>query len=76
MELHYDKEVDILMIVLSNRKIDDSYETDYGVVSIDKNGEPVMIDIYKASKYLKGLKKDLTKKQFSQAQASIAHRIK
>lgn len=76
MELHYDKEEDILMIVLSNKKADDSYETGYGIVSVDKNGEPVMIDVFKASKYLKNLKKDLASQQFSQSQASVAHRVK
>lgn len=79
MELHYDKDADILMIVLSHKKIDDSYETDYGIVSITEKGEPVMIDVFKASKFLKNLKEDLQigdKRQYPQASASVAHRVR
>lgn len=79
MKLHYDEEADILMIVLSNKKVDDSYETNYGVVSISEDGEPVMIDVFKASKFLKDLSKSLPKElkpEFTQSTSSVAHRIK
>jgi uncharacterized protein YuzE len=80
MKLHYDKESDILMIVLSNKKVDDSYETNYGIVSISEEGEPVMIDVFKASKFLKDLNKSLPKELkpnlTAQNVTSVAHRIK
>ncbi len=79
MKLHYDEEADILMIVLSNKKVDDSYETNYGVVSISEDGEPVMIDIFKASNFLKDLNKALPKRireDIHSHPTSIAHRIK
>lgn len=63
MKVHYDKDEDILMLVLSNKKIDDSYETEEGnIVSVAENREPVMIDIFKASKFLKNLSKVVPKK--------------
>ncbi|MBI3103361.1 hypothetical protein HYZ05_00305 [Candidatus Daviesbacteria bacterium] len=34
------------MIQLSNKKIDDSYETENSVVSVDKDGEPVLLEIF------------------------------
>ena len=60
MKVHYDK--DILMLILSNKKVDDSYETEEGnIVSVSKNKEPVIIDIFNASKFLKNLGKVLPK---------------
>lgn len=82
MKVHYDKEEDILMLVLSNKKIDDSYETETGnVVSVSEDKEPVMIDIFKASKFLKDLgkviPKNIQKKVWSdQSPIAIPHRIK
>lgn len=81
MKVHYDKNEDILMLVLSNKKVDDSYETEEGnIVSVSKDREPVMIDIFKASKFLKDLGNAIPKnmqKQFWSNQSSVAitHKI-
>ncbi|MDD5147604.1 MAG: DUF2283 domain-containing protein [Candidatus Daviesbacteria bacterium] len=82
MKVHYDKDEDILMIVLSSKRIDDSYETQEGnIVSVAKDREPVMIDIFKASKFLKDLGKVIPKsvqKELWTGQSSVAvsHRIR
>ena len=82
MKVHYDSDEDILMIVLSSKKIDDSYETKEGnIVSVAEDREPVMIDIFKASKFLKDLGKVIPKniqKELWSNKSSVAipHRIK
>ncbi|KKS14122.1 hypothetical protein A2617_00525 [Candidatus Daviesbacteria bacterium RIFOXYD1_FULL_41_10] len=82
MKVHYDKDEDILMIVLSNKKIDDSYETKEGnIVSVAQDREPVMIDIFRASKFLKDLGKAIPRKVqkelwSSQSSIVVAHRIR
>lgn len=81
MKVHYDKDEDILMIVLTNKKIDDSYETKEGnIVSVAEDREPVMIDIFKASKFLKDLGKAIPRKIqkeiWPETPVSVAHRIK
>lgn len=81
MRVHYDKDEDILMLVLSNKKIDDSFETDSGnIVSISEDGEPVMIDIFKASKFLKDLAKavpkSVQKEVWANLSVSIPNKIK
>ena len=74
MKVHYDKEEDILMIVLSHKngkKIDDTYEMEHGYVSVDEKGEPVMVEIFEASKFFKEesrvLPKDIKKRFFAAA---------
>lgn len=80
MKVHYDPDEDILMLVLSDKKIDDSYDTKEGnIVSVAKDGEPVMIDIFKASRFLKDLGKAVPKKLRQEiwfTPTSIPHRIK
>ena len=81
MKAHYDKDEDILMLTLSNKKIDDSYETDNGIVEIASDGEPVILTVFKASKLLKNLGKAIPKniqRQFwpSQPALVISHRVK
>lgn len=80
MKVHYDKDEDILMIVLSNKKIDDSYETKEGnIVSVAEDREPVMIDIFKASKFLKDLGQVVPEKLFrfsESAPVATAHQIR
>lgn len=80
MKVHYDKNEDILMLVLSNKRVDDSYETETGnIISVAKDGEPVMIDIFKASKFLKDLGKAIPKniqRELWSTPVSVAHRIK
>ena len=81
MKAHYDKDEDILMLTLSNKKIDDSYETDNGIVEIAKDGEPVILTIFKASSLLKNLGKVIPKniqRRFwsNEHVVAIPHRIK
>lgn len=59
--ISYSPDVDILMIQLSDKKIDDSYETKNSVVSVDKDGEAVLIEIFNGKQYLKELGKTLPK---------------
>ncbi len=53
MKVHYDKDEDILMIVLTRKKVrlDDTYETEHGLVSVTESGEPIAIEIFEASKF-------------------------
>lgn len=53
MKVHYDKKEDILMIELKRDDIDDTYEVDSGFVSVSKKGEPVLVEIFKASDFFK-----------------------
>ena len=46
MKVHYDKDEDILMIELVRKNIDDTYETEHSLVSVDKKGEPVLVEIF------------------------------
>lgn len=79
-KISYSEDVDILMIQLSNNKIDDSYETDTSVVSVDKKGEPVLLEIFHASKLLKELGKSLSKevkdKFLPEFNVAIPHQIR
>lgn len=69
MKVHYDKEEDILMIELARRKIDDSYETEHSLVSVDSKGEPILVEIFRASEFFakesKVLPKEVKQKFFS-----------
>ena len=79
-KITYSPDVDILMIQLSNKKIDDSYDTDNMIVQVDEKGEPVLIEIFHGLEYLKNLGKTLPKQImeqiWSQSPSSIAHRIR
>lgn len=76
--ISYSKDVDILMIQLSNKKVDDSYDTDDMIVQVDENGKPVIIEIFNGKKYLKELNKDLPKNLQNQYKPDVAilHQIK
>ena len=69
MKVHYDKTEDILMIELAQRKIDDTYETENSLVSVDVKGQPVLVEIFEASKFFaeesKVLPKEIKQKFFS-----------
>lgn len=69
MKVHYDKDEDILMLILSQKKIDDSYETENSIVSISEEGEPVMLEIFGAMKFFaaesKALPKEIKQKFFA-----------
>lgn len=67
------------MIQLSNKKVDDAYETDQMIVHVDKMGEPVLLEIFKASKFLKDLGKVVPKsiqREWLGHSAAIPHQIK
>ncbi|MBI2337969.1 hypothetical protein HYU95_02195 [Candidatus Daviesbacteria bacterium] len=67
------------MIQLSDKKIDDSYETENSVVSVDKNGEPVLLEIFNGKQYLKELGKTLPKnirRELSEQSVAVAHQIR
>ena len=78
--ISYSEDVDILMIQLSDKKIDDAYDTDDMIVQVDKNGEPVLLEIFNGKKYLKELGKNLPRKIrkeiWPEIPVSVAHRIK
>ncbi|MBI2594201.1 DUF2283 domain-containing protein [Candidatus Curtissbacteria bacterium] len=51
--MSYSDDVDILMIQLSNKKLDDAYDVGNMIVQVAEDGEPVLIEIMDASKFLK-----------------------
>ena len=74
MKVHYDENEDILMIELVRKKVDDTYETDNGLVSVNDKGEPVLLEIFNASKFFaeegKVLPKEIKEKFFSASSSS------
>lgn len=81
MKAHYDKDEDILMLVLSNKKIDDAYDTENGIVEVAEDGEPIILTIFKASKLLKNLGKAIPKNiqrkyWFSEPAIAVSHQVK
>lgn len=52
-KISYSEDVDILMIQLSNKKLDDAYDVGTMIVQVAEDGEPVLIEIMDASKFLK-----------------------
>ena len=79
-KISYSKDVDILMIQLSNKKVDDSYDVGDMIVQVDENGEPVLLEIFNGKKYLKELGKtvpeDIQKQVWTNQSVSIPHKIK
>lgn len=51
MKLKYNQEDDTLLIELSDKKIDDTYEADNMLVHVSDDKEPVLIEIIKASQF-------------------------
>lgn len=77
--ISYSEDVDILMIQLSDKKIDDSYETENSVVSVDKDGEPVLLEIFNGKQYLKELGKTLPKdlqRELARQPIAVSHQIR
>lgn len=78
--ISYSPDVDILMIQLSNNKVDDSYDKDDMIIQVDEKGEPVVIEIFNGKKYLKELGKTLPKniqREISgQSSYTVPHQIK
>lgn len=77
--ISYSEDVDILMIQLSNKKVDDSYDTDDMIVQVDENGQPVIIEIFNGKKYLRELRKTLSKdlqREFASQPVAVSHQIR
>ncbi len=79
-KITYSEDVDILMIQLSNQKVDDSYDTDNMIIQVDKNGLPVILEIFNGKKFAedfnKALPKKLKEKTTYQNPTPVSHRIK
>ncbi|MBI2593180.1 DUF2283 domain-containing protein [Candidatus Daviesbacteria bacterium] len=78
-KITYSEDVDILMIQLSDKKVDDSYDTDQMIVQVDKKGEPVILEIFHGKDFLKDLNKAVPvkiRKDINAYSTSIAHSIK
>lgn len=80
-KISYSEDVDILMIQLSNKKIDDAYDVDDMIVQVDENGEPVLLEIFNGKKYLKELGKTVSRKIQKEiwpaaASVSVAHEVR
>jgi uncharacterized protein YuzE len=69
MKVKYYKEDDILVVSFSKKKVDDSFEVDHAILEVDKNSDPVSLEILDASKFLdmtsKNLPKEVKQKFFS-----------
>lgn len=79
-KISYSEDVDILMIQLSDKKIDDSYDAGDAIVQVDKNNEPVLLEIFNGKKHLAQLGKTISKKiqkeVWSQNTQPVPHQIK
>ena len=69
MKVKYFKEDDILVMRFSEKPVDDSFDVDNAILEVDKDNEPVALEILHASQFLditsKQLPKELKQKFFS-----------
>lgn len=69
MKVQYDKDQDILLIQLTRKKVDHAYETETMIVHVAENKEPVLLEIFDASKFFakesKVLPQEVKKKFFA-----------
>lgn len=79
-KITYSEDADILMIQFSNKKLDDAFDVGNMIVQVAEDGEPVVIEIMEASKFLKQATSKLPKKVFrnliSNSSPAIAHKIR
>ena len=61
MKIKYHKKDDILVIQFSNKSVNDSFEVNSGILEVDKNNEPVSLEILKASDFFNIASKELPK---------------
>lgn len=59
MKLKYYKEDDILVMKFSDKPVDDSFEIDSAILEVDKNKEPVSLEILHASDFFNIASKEL-----------------
>lgn len=52
MKVQYNKEDDVLMLFLVDKKIDDAYEVNNMIVHVTSDREPVLLEIFQASSFL------------------------
>jgi len=52
MKVRYDREVDILTMELSDKKIDHAEEAGPMIIHLNDQGEPVLLEILDASEFL------------------------
>ncbi|OGM32922.1 hypothetical protein A2803_05000 [Candidatus Woesebacteria bacterium RIFCSPHIGHO2_01_FULL_44_21] len=67
MKFRYDKEDDVLMVWLSQAKVDYAEKNKNVIIHFSKNDKPILMEILEASKFLKNTSKvlpDSIKKQF------------
>ena len=57
MKIKYDRETDILMLELSDKKIDYAEEAGPMIIHFTEQGEPVLVEILDASEFLAELMK-------------------
>lgn len=78
-KISYSEDVDILMIQLSNKRLDDAYDVGNMIVQVAEDGEPVLLEILDASAFLKQAATKLPRKVletiFSPSSLAIAHKI-
>lgn len=61
MKLAYNKTDDVLTIELSRDKIDDAFEGRNMLIHINRQKEPVLVEIFKAAEFLNQATKTLPK---------------
>ena len=82
MKVKYYEDADLLSLRISNKQYYDATKSGDVIVHYTKDGEPVLIEILNAAKFLKDTDKSLPKKVHQelyskhQTPASVAHRIK
>lgn len=59
MKIKYYKEDDILVMRFSEEPVDDSFEIDSAILEVDKNKEPVSLEILHASDFFNIASKEL-----------------
>lgn len=68
MKIKYYKEDDILVMSFSTKPVDDSFEVDNAVLEVDRDKNPVSLEILHASEFMKeqskALPKDIRQKFF------------
>lgn len=59
MKVKYYKEDNILVLKFSNKPVEDSFEVDSAILEVDKDSNPVSLEILHASEFLKAQAKAL-----------------
>ena len=69
MKIKYYKKDDILVMNFSSKAVEDSYEVENAILEVDKNNNPISLEILHASNFFnktsKQLPKDIKERFFS-----------